>query len=157
MLIFDEMKAAFAILLILFFCRVANAQVKPDTTITTYLKANNYVLLTDSANLPLSIQKHYTPIKKYLVSKIHNLGGSYVACSYITDNDKTLSFPIEEISGIRLLKKLDEARLKERDSLINGKGIKIQHVNSVAGNPSGRDGLLTLNKATGKITFGIFQ
>ena len=132
--------------------RAAN---KPDTSLSAYIASRRYISLADRNKLPESVRKHYGVIMNYL-GKLDAEKTWYTSPKGIHESATSISIECINIDGIKLQKQLSE-REKPIDTTVNGQRMIIQYVSDVSGNPSGKDGILVLDKQTRQVTYKLYQ
>jgi len=149
------MRGAF-IFSVLLFCFInSDAQSKNDDSLSAYITGKNYIKLTDTTMLPSAIKSYYPAITS-CVKRFDNVNAWYIPAQSISDRQGMLSMILLNIEGIKLERKLASTETTT-DTIINGQKYGIQHINSVGGNASGKDGVLIIDKTTRKITYKLFQ
>jgi len=144
------------ILIIGMFAAVgARAASKPDTSLSAYIAAKSYISLADRTRLPQSVRKNYGTIMNYL-GKMDAEKAWYTSAEGIHESESSISIVCLNIDGIKLKKEISE-REKPIDTALHGQRIILQFVNNDAGNPGGKDGVLTLDKQTGRVTYKRLQ
>jgi len=133
----------------------ARAANKPDTSLSAYIAAKSYISLADRTRLPQSVRKNYGTIMNYL-GKLDAERAWYTSSKGIHESASSISIVCLNIDGIKLQKELSE-REKTIDTALHGQRIILQFVNNDAGNSSGKDGVLTLDKQTGRVTYKLLQ
>jgi hypothetical protein len=128
---------------------------KRDTSLSAYIAAKSYISLADRTRLPQSVRKNYGTIMNYL-GKLDVEKAWYTSAEGIHESRSSISIICLNIDGIKLQKELSE-REKPIDTAVNGQRIVLQFVNTPDGNPSGKDGVLTLDKQTGRVTYKLLQ
>ncbi|MGZ3776021.1 MAG: hypothetical protein ACXVIY_09085 [Mucilaginibacter sp.] len=133
----------------------ARAANKPDTSLSAYIAAKSYISLADRTRLPQSVRKNYGTIMNYL-GKMDAEKAWYTSVEGIHESESSISIVCLNIDGIKLKKEISE-REKPIDTALHGQRIILQFVNNDAGNPSGKDGVLTLDKQSGRVTYKRLQ
>jgi hypothetical protein len=128
--------------------RAAN---KPDTSLSAYIAAKSYISLADRTRLPQSVRKNYGAIMNYL-GKLDAERAWYTSAEGIHESPSSVSIVCLNIDGIKLQKELSEQK-KTIDTAVHGQRLILQLVSNADGNPSGKDGVLTLDKQTGRVTY----
>jgi hypothetical protein len=129
---------------------------KPDTSLSAYIAAKSYIsLAADREQLPQGIRKNYGTIMNYL-GKIDAEKTWYTSAKGIHESESSISIVCLNIDGIKLKKQLSE-REKPIDTAVHGQRIILQFVDNADGNPSGKDGVLTLDKQTGRVTYKLLK
>lgn len=149
------MKNVLFLILGMFAAIAARAANKPDTSLSAYIAAKSYISLADRTQLPQSIRKNYGAIMNYL-GKLDAERAWYTSSEGIRESASSISIVCLNIDGIKLQKELSEQK-KTIDTAVHGQRIILQLVDNTAGNPSGKDGVLTLDKQTGRVTYKLLQ
>jgi hypothetical protein len=128
---------------------------KRDTSLSAYINAKSYISLTDRTRLPQSVRKNYGVIMNYL-GKLDAERTWYTSPEGIHESASSISIVCLNIDGIKLQKELSEQK-RTIDTAVHGQRIILQLVDNTDGNASGKDGVLTLDKQTGRVTYKLLQ
>ncbi|HWD88435.1 MAG TPA: hypothetical protein VG367_09940 [Mucilaginibacter sp.] len=128
---------------------------KPDTSLSAYIASKSYISLADRTKLPESVRKNYGVIMNYL-GKMDIEKAWYTSRKGIHESATSISIECLNIDGIKLQKQLTE-REKSIDTVLNGQRLILQFVDNTGGNPSGKDGVLILDKQTRQVTYKLSE
>jgi hypothetical protein len=160
------MKAVFLSITFILFCADAKAQTKPVDSLEVWIKANGYVRLSDSVHLPQAVMPYYKTIMRVLDTNHTYLKAFYTKVKWIKDDLVLLTVPYVDIKSLKIERYYDEKRIAEhnaflkkvKDPNVPDKDKQMEEISlSPIGNLSGRDGQLTLTKATGEVRFYLSQ
>lgn len=141
----------------LFFLISICCHAQQNANLSAYLKSEGFVALTNTGHLPKAVLTYYPAIMKYLSESKADIKGFYILMPQLKDNALILDIPLYDIAGIKEQKHHHDNPPVLKDTLINGEKMTMAHVNSIAGNASGKDGELIIHKPTGKIIFALSQ
>jgi len=136
------MKKLFIACSIVLFVSHARAQSRIDPVID-YIKAKKtFVPLLDTANHPISIKPYYKPILSYLLKDASNC---YISTKGIEETSDLLSISVYHYKGFERKKRLED---EDKEANKNKRAGEPMQVSVLAGNVSGKDGTLVIDKKT---------
>ena len=127
------------------FVSHARAQSRIDPVID-YIKAKKtFVPLLDTANHPISIKPYYKPILSYLLKDASNC---YISTKGIEETSDLLSISVYHYKGFERKKRLED---EDKEANKNKRAGEPMQVSVLAGNVSGKDGTLVIDKKTKEV------
>lgn len=141
--------------LFLFNGFIAFSQTKNDDGLADFIRSKYYIQLTDTVHLPKTVLPYLHLITdNLLAAKYATPAEAYVNAAYVMDYNTEMKITVINIQGIRALKREEDENLKLKDTSINGRLFRTEHI--VLGNP-GNERELVINKADGSIVTHLFQ
>jgi len=98
--------------------------------------------LLDTANHPISIKPYYKPILSYLLKDASNC---YISTKGIEETSDLLSISVYHYKGFERKKRLED---EDKEANKNKRAGEPMQVSVLAGNVSGKDGTLVIDKKT---------
>ncbi len=139
------MKELFIALSFTLLVSPTSAQSRLDPVID-YIKAKKtFVPLLDTANHPVSIKPYYKPIFSRLLKDASSF---YISTKGIEETSDLLSISVYHYKGFERKKRLED---EDREANKSKKAGEPMQMSGLAGNASGKDGTLVIDKKTKEV------
>lgn len=143
-------------ILILTVSKYTYAQISQDSTVVNYIKEQSkFVRITDIDRLPKSIKPLFSTIRSYMNTNKMVLTDYWTSATGIQEYPNSILIPLYHYRGFVLEKQLEEEEKRLNMARVGGDTIIVI---GVAGNPSGKDGILEIDKNEKRVvSFKLWQ